>query len=243
MTFRGIQHRFFQEKIGEKMIKEDTYKIKFGKLEPWIPEIFQAIRKELRNEHLHKNPSFVQKHFPKRPIDKLTIGELSAAYLKEIVEGDEDLGEKITARWVLKNAELYQFFVAELSKVNPKYDEIEMLSADVSSFLLNTAVSQFGARIVYIFSILNAVVFTQEQLAKLRDLALSDVPLREEKNDFVSAESVKEHYEREMRKLTEKYEKRIQGIERKYFQDVEGLKKQIAQLHKKLQERAVGVGV
>ncbi len=216
------------------MIKEDPYKIKFGKLEPWIPEIFQAIRKDLRNEHLHKSPAFVQKHFPKRPLDKLTIAELSAAYLKEIADGDEDLGEKITAHWVLKNGELYQFFVDALSKVNPKYDEIETLPADTSAFLLTTAVSQFGARTVYIFSILNAVVFTEEQLSRIREIALSEVVPQEEKQHFASAESVKEHYEKEMRKLVEKYEKRMQGIERKYFQDVEGLKKQIAGLHKKL---------
>ncbi len=210
------------------MIKEDLYKIKFGKLEPWISEIFQAIRKDLRNEHLHKSPAFVQKHFPKRPLDKLTIAELSAAYLKEIAEGDEDLGEKITARWVLKNAELYQFFVDALSKVNPKYDEIETLPPDLSAFLLKSAVTQFGARTVYIFSILNAVVFTEEQLAKLREAALSEI-VPQEKRELTATD-----YEKQMRKLVEKYEKRMQGIERKYFQDVEGLKKQIAQLHKKL---------
>ena len=154
---------------------------------------------------------------------------MSAAYLKEIAEGDEDLGEKITARWVLKNAELYQFFVDALSKVNPKYDEIETLPPDLSALLLNTAVTQFGARTVYIFSILNAVVFTEEQLAKLIEAALSEIVPQQEKRELTATD-----YEKQMRKLVEKYEKRMQGIERKYFQDVEGLKKQIAQLHKKL---------
>jgi len=226
------------------MIKEDPYQIKFDKLGPWIIDLFLAIKKELRNEHLLKNPAFIQKYFSKRALDKLTIEEFSSAYLKEIAEGDEELGEKIAARWVLKNAELYQFFVSELSKINPQYDEIDCLPAEASAFLFNTSISRFGATATYIFCILNAVVFTEEQFHKLRDLALiekSQAKPQEEKHAFESVESVKEHYEREMRKLTEKYEKRMQGIERKYVQDVDGLRKQIAQLHKRIGERPVGV--
>jgi DNA repair ATPase RecN len=226
------------------MIKEDPYQIKFDKLSPWIIDIFQVIKKDLRNDHLFKSPAFVQKHFPKCSLDKLTIDEFANAYVKEFAEGNEELGEKVVARWVLKNADLYQFFVAELSKINPKYDEIDCLSAEIGSFLLSTSISRFGATATYIFSVLNAVVFTDEQFRKLREMALlekSQAKPLEEKRIFESIEAVKEHYEKEMRKLTEKYEKRMQGVERKYIQDVEGLKKQIAQLHKKIGERSVGV--
>jgi hypothetical protein len=226
------------------MIKEDTYKIKFEKLDPWKYDIFQMIKKDLRNDHLLKSPAFVQKHFAKRALDKLTIEEFSGGYLNEVAEGDEELGEKIVTRWILKNAELYQFFVTELSKIDPKYDEIENLSPEVSSCLLNTSVSQFGASATYIFCILNAVVFTEEQLGKLREVAIAEkaqMKLCEEERSLASVEAVKEHYEREMRKLIEKHEKRMQGVERKYVQDIEGLKKQIGQLHKKLGDMAVGV--
>ncbi len=219
------------------MIKEDSYRIKFDKLQPWINDIFQAVKKDLRNDHLLKTPSFVQKYFPKRALDKLTNEEFAAAYLKEIAEGDEELGEKVVARWVMKNAELYQFFATELSKVNPKFDEIESLPPEVSSFLLNTSVGQYGAAPTYIFCVLNAVVLTEEQLNRLREMAVAESAqskTQEEKRSFDSIESVREHYEKEIRKLTEKYEKRMQGVERKYVQDVEGLKKQISQLHKKL---------
>lgn len=224
------------------MTVEDPYKIKLDKLQPWISDIFQAIRKDLKNEHLLKTPSFIQKHFPKRAVDKLTLDEFTGAYLKDIAEGDEELGEKVVARWILKNAEIYQFFVEELSKINPKYDEIENLSSDVSSFLLNTSVGRFGASVTYIFCVFNAVVISEEQLLKLKDMALAEkaqVKPVEEKEAFESVDALKSHYEKEMRKLTEKCEKRVQGIERKYVQDVEGLRKQIAQLHKKLGERVV----
>lgn len=224
------------------MIKEDPYSLKFDKLGPWVIDIFQVIKKELRNDHLLKSPAFIQKYFPKRSLDKLTIDEFANAYVKEIAEGNEELGEKVVARWVLKNAELYQFFVTELSKINPKYDEIDDLSAEISSFLLNTSVNRFGASATYIFSVLNAVIFSEEQFCKLREMALleksQEKPL-EVKRTFESMEAIQEHYEKEIRKLTEKYEKRMQGVERKYIQDVEGLRKQIAQLHKKIGERLV----
>jgi hypothetical protein len=228
------------------MIKEDPYKIKFAKLAPWTNAIFQAVKKDLRNDHLIKTPAFAQKHFPKRAIDKLGLEEFAAAYLKEIEEGDEELAEKVVARWIMKNAELYQFFAVELSKINPKYDEIESISPEKSFYLFNTSVQQFGAEATYIFCILNAVMFQDEQLSKLRDMALAEkqkgITAIEEPQSFESVEAVKAHYEKEMRKLFEKCEKKISGLERKYIQDVEGLKKQIAQLHKKLAESAIGVG-
>ncbi len=221
------------------MIKEDSYKIKFEKLQPWNSAIFQTIKKDLKNDHLLKTPSFAQKYFPKRALDKLTHEEFAAAYLAEIAEGDEDLGETVASRWVMKNAELYQFFATELSKINPKFDEIESLTPETSSMLLNTSVGQFGASAAYIFCVMNAVVFKEEQLEKLRELAIAEIsraPLQEQKQEFGSIAAVKEHYEKEIAKLTDKYEKKMQGVMRKYALDVEGLKKQISQLHKRLSQ-------
>lgn len=219
------------------MIKEDTYRVKFEKLQPWIVDIFRTIKKELKTDHLLKAPAFVQKYFWKRAIDKLTNEEFAAAYSKEIAEGDEELGEKVVTRWVMKNAELYQFFAAELSKLNPKFDEIDHLPTELSAFLLNTSVSQFGTQATYIFCVMNAVVLSEEQMSKLRELAIAESAHSKEEQEqsaLASIEVVREFYEKEIRKLTEKYEKRLQGAERKYFDDVDGLRKQIAQLHKKL---------
>ena len=221
------------------MIKEDSYKTKFEKLQPWNNAIFHAIKKDLKNDHLLKTPSFAQKHFAKRALDKLTHEEFAAAYLSEIAEGDEDLGETVVSRWVMKNAELYQFFAGELSKINPKFDEIESLSPETSSMLLNTSVGQFGASAAYIFCVMNAVVFKEEQLEKLRELAIAEnsrTPSQEQKQEFASIEAAKDHYEKEIAKLADKYEKKMQGVMRKYVQDVEGLKKQISQLHKRLSQ-------
>ena len=143
---------------------------------------------------------------------------------------------------MIKNADLYNFFAYELAKINPKYNEIESISDEMSVFLLNASIHQYGAISTYLFCILNAVVFTDQQLKKLREMALSEKAQQpEEKPAFKSVDDVKEHYEKELRKVMEKCENKVQGLERKYIQDVEGLKKQIAQLHKKLAEKAVVV--
>lgn len=227
------------------MVKEDPYRVKFEKLQPWAEEIFHALKKDLRNEHLLKTPAFAQKHFPKRPLDKLTTEEFALAYVQEITSGDEELGERVVARWVMKNAELYHFFAEELSKISSRFDEIESLPSDVSSRLLTTAVARFGAKGTYIFCVMNAVVISEEDLLKLREMAIAEKATQlslEDKSPSESIEGVREHYVKEIRKLTEKYEKRLQGVERKYVQDVEGLKKQISQLHKKMGEKSVAVG-
>jgi hypothetical protein len=227
------------------MVKEDLYSIKFDKLQPWGNEIFCTIKKELKQEHLVKTPAFVQKYFPKRALDKLTNEEFAAAYLKEIAEGDEELGEKVVARWVMKHAELYQWFATELGKINPQFDAIESLSLEFSAHLLNTSVAQFGAAPTYIFCVMNAVVLTEEQLTELRTLSIAEsaqAKQQTEERSFESIGAVREYYEKEMRKRVEKYEKRLQGVERKYVQDIDGLKKQISQLHRKLGEKSVVIG-
>ncbi len=227
------------------MIKDDSYRIKFEKLQPWMVDIFRAVKKELRNEHLLKTPAFAQKYFPKRGLDKLTNEEFAGAYAQEIAEGNEELGEKVVTRWVMKHAELYHFFATELSKINAKFDEIESLSQETSAFLASASISQFGATATYIFCVMNAVVLTEEAIQKIKEAAMlekAQAVLPEEKHSFETVDVVHEHYVKEMRKLSEKFEKRIQGIERKYIQDVEGLKKQISQLHKKLGEKMIAVG-
>jgi hypothetical protein len=226
-----------------RMIKEDPYKVRFEKLLPWSRDIFQPIRKDLKNEHLLKTPSFAQKHFPKRHLDKLTTEEMAAAYLREIAEGNEEMGEKVVTRWVMKNAGLYQFFATELSKINPQFDAIESFSPEVGAFLLNASVARYGAVAAYLFCVMNTVVFTEEQMQKLREMALAEtetVQPQTEQGPPETVQAVKEHYEKLVRRITEKWEHRLQGLERKYVQDTEGLKKQIAQLHRKLGSISVG---
>ena len=223
------------------MINEDPFKKKISLLQPWMSLIVQAIKKEIKNEHLRKESGLVQKYFQKKAIEKLNVEELSEAYFKEIaLEGNEEAGEWLTTRWVLKHAELYQFFAGELTKINPKFDEIAQIPSESAQLMLRYSVNQFGATTTYIFSILNSVMFAEEDYLKLREAALKELETKvideESALPQETVEEIKSRYEKEIQKLTGKYEKRLQGVERKYFQDVEGLRKQISQLHKKIGE-------
>src|SRR5690242_12352675 len=101
------------------MIQEDPYQLKFAKLLPWAAEIFQAIKREIKGDYVRQHPQFVYKHFQKRALDKLTMEEITAACTQEITDGNEEFAEWVVTRWVMKHAEMYQYFATELSKINP----------------------------------------------------------------------------------------------------------------------------
>lgn len=221
------------------MIQEDTSQVKFGMLAPWAAEIFQIIKKDLKGEYLRQNPQFARKHFQKKNIEKLTNEDLVQASVQEISDGNEAFAEWAGARWVMKNAEIYQFFALELTKINPQFDQIELIPENVELSMIKTAVESFGAKRVYIFSILNAVRFSPKGYEQLRAQASLDVEtVAEAKEEGESIESVKARYESMIQKITDKYERRLQGQEKKYAVDMEGMRKQISQLHKKLGELA-----
>ncbi len=218
------------------MIKEQLYSEKFAHLEPWVESIFTSVKKDLRNEHLRKNPQFVNKYFSKRPLNKITSSELQDAYYKEILEGNEEIGEWVVARWMFKNAEIYQFFAVNLSKINPDFEQIEEIPEDKALVLMRQAVAQFGAVATYVFSVFNAVSFPAGIFQALRDEAVQAVPSAEVAEEALSLEDLKAKYEREIAKLTDKFEQKMQGMQRKYTDDVQGFKKQIAQLQRRLQD-------
>jgi len=218
------------------MIKEESYQKKFELLAPWILKIITTIKKELKNDHLRKEYQFVQKHFSKKMIDKLTIEEMSEAYLKELEEGNEQIGEWISSRWMLKNAEVYHYFATALTEINPKFDEIALIPDDLGNRLMRKGIEQFGAVEVYIFSVLNSVSFSEKIYEELRMLALNEKETNQESVDshaVETTEELKKQHERNVLKIIDKYEKKLLGMQKKYAVDVEGLKKQIAQLQRK----------
>lgn len=220
------------------MHKDMTYKEKFELLGAWGLEVLQDVKKDLKQEHFRKDVAFVQKHFAKRPVHKLTTEEILSAYASELKEGNEEIGEWIASRWVLKNAEVYNFFAQELTKINPNFDEIDSFSADVEQNLTQHAVLQFGALTTYLFSILTSVVFSESVYAQLRKLAEQQIAATQVQTapKEESLEMVQKRYETAIAKLTEKYEQKLQGFHKKYSQDVEGLQKQVGQLQRRLSE-------
>lgn len=150
------------------MIKEEGTEKRFDTLFPWMGEVIKDIKKDLKKEHLRQDLKFVQKYFARKFVDKLTGEELLAAYMQELREGNKELGDWITTRWVMKHTDIYQFFAHFLTQINPQFDEIEEIPDDKANSLIQGAITQFGAQDTYIFSVLNAVTFSNNAYARLR---------------------------------------------------------------------------
>ena len=214
------------------MIKEDLYVKKFALLQPWIGDILTLVKKEIKSEHLRKDGAFMLQHFPKKTIDKISLEELIAIYSKEVGH-NEQVGEWIASRWILKHGEVYHFFAERLKKINPKFDEIAEIPATAAQELIKEGSLHFGAKAIYIFSILNAVMFSSNDFAALRSTAEKE---KSPVTESAPVELSKDNFENELRKLKEKYEKKVLGLEAKYIRDTEGLRKQIGQLQKRVGE-------
>lgn len=225
------------------MYKEATYKEKFAALQEWIPFLVEAVKKELRNEHLKKDVYFVKKFLSSKNIHKVTTEELAQVYEKAIKEEEqgEEIAEFITSRWLLKNSELYHFFEQQLSQIHPDFTNIEEIGSTEAQGLIEASIQQFGAPHTYLFSVLNSVVFPKEIFHKLKIQAQQhqahQIQEEQQAKEQLSNEQIRKDFEREVARLTDKYEKKLAGLQKKYLVDVENLKKQVSQLQRKLQQK------
>ena len=226
------------------MYKNASYKEKFVDLQEWLPFLVESVKKDLRNEHLKKDLSFVKKYLSSKNIHKVTTEELAEAYQKAIQEEQgEELAEFITSRWLLKNSELYEFFENQLTAIDPDFTNLQELSVEQAQTLIHSAIGQFGAPQTYLFSVLNSVVFPKESFQSLKTQARQHHDNQQEENqkksELLNASEIHKNLEREIARLTDKYEKKLSGLQKKYITDVQHLKKQVAQLQRKLQEKSV----
>jgi hypothetical protein len=213
--------------------------VQFSTLRPWIPAILEEIKKEIKGDYLPANPPFVRTHLNNRPLARIPFEEIVAAFEKELIGGNEALGEWVATQWVFKQGELYEFFAARLSQIHPDFSEIKQLSTEQSRQLLAGVEEKFSPPAVYLFSLLNQVVFPPEIFETLREkaegYATSKAVEKQEAEQASSREALIEKYEREIARLTEKYEKKLAGVQRKYEIDTQALKKQVRALQLKLQ--------
>lgn len=225
------------------MLKDATYQIKFKMLDTWLSTIIDQIKKDLKQDHLQRDPVFCKVHFPGKNVSKITLEEMTVPYRTLLSqEGGEDVSEFITNRWLLKNAEIYHFFEEELKAVTPDFSEIEVLDEEKSRKIIADSVRRFGAPRTYIFSVLNSVVFPEKLYKELANEAEShrdqSAQVAEQKKEQQNLESIQRTHEAEIARLTNKFEKTILGLQKKYLIDTEALKKQIAALQRKLQPTA-----
>jgi hypothetical protein len=143
-------------------------KIKFQTLLPWMGEIITAIKKDIKSDYLSSDPAFCRKHFGTLPQSRITTDEIVAAFSKELIAGDEDMAEWVVHRWLERNEDLYEHFAERLFEINPEFDKIKLLSPSESSQVLDGAKESFGAKNVYLLSVMNGVVFPEEVFATLR---------------------------------------------------------------------------
>lgn len=222
------------------MLKDTTYKEKCFMLKSWMPQIIETVKKDLRNEHLKKDFKFVKKYFTGKNVNKLTTQDLVEAYVSalEQEENAEEIAEFVTNHWLLKNTELYDYFEKALSQISPNFTELSEIEPNKSQEIIDQSIGHFGPQRTYLFSVMNSVVFPKEIYEKL-DKRAKEAQKKVEHDEATqqkqkAQESLKEHYEDQIARLTDKYEKKLSGMERKYFQDTEALRKQIGALQKRL---------
>lgn len=225
------------------MLKETGYQEKFVILKPWIHQIIDGVKKDLKNEHLKIDKGFCKRYFLGKNAQQVTIEEMAEAYLQDIEAGNVGLGEFIATRWLLKHADIYHFFEEQLKKTHPQFEELECLSEAEATPLKEVALHQFGPQKTYIFCVFNSVVFPSSIFDSLRELALAEhQKCKEETEVFTqlkTVDSLRQRYEREVSALKDRCDKKVSGIEKKYHKDMEALKRQISQLQKKLSESKV----
>ncbi len=210
----------------------------FTYVRPWMEQILQVIKKDIKTDHLPGDKSFYKTHFGNRPQNKLTQEEIFATYEKELLAGNEDLSEWVINRWVFKYGDIYRHFAERLGAVNPNFQEIQSLSDAEADMVLAGAQEKFGSAETYIFARLNGVVFSDSVFDRLNQVALqetqSKTQMQEQKNEQESFEQLNARHQREVSRLQEKYEDKLSGIQRKYTSDVEALKKQIRSLQQQI---------
>lgn len=206
----------------------------FIALQGWTLEVFTAIKKDIKHDHLQSNPDFYHKYFGNRPKNRLTTEEIFNAYERELLAGNEDLAEFIVNRWVFKNGDLYKHFEDRLSKINPDFNRIETLSTDESEQVLKGAVNMFGAIPTFLFSLLNGVVFPQSVIQDLEKQAEKEKRERESKKTENQEEENFQKLLASQKREIARLEAKILGVQKKYTKDTEALKKQIKSLQKRL---------
>jgi len=218
------------------MENDTTYQTKFAILKKWLPNIIDTVRKDLKKDHLSKDPLFLKQHLGGKPVHKLTNEELVDGYSAVLENSDnaEAVGEFISNRWLLKHADLYYLFEQHMIQINPDVTKIVKLEESQAQPIIEEAVAEFGAVDTYLFCRINSVALTENTFKKLEKQAEAEDAEEIEEGKLESIEDVERVYQQMIARLTDKYEKKLSSLERKYVQDTDTLKKHIGNLQRKL---------
>jgi hypothetical protein len=211
---------------------------KFHSLRPWLNEVLEAIKKDIKSDYLPKDAAFYRAHFGNRPQNRLTAEEIYAAFSQELLRGNEELGEWVVNRWVFKHGDIYSHFADRLSRIQTNFAEIKQLTPQQSAAILEGASEAFGAKKVYLFSVLNDVVFPESVLKELAEKATaSNAPVPEPASDLTQEVA---RLRKEIDRLNEKWAQKVEGVLKKYSQDTASLKHQVRALQEQLNRKGNG---
>jgi hypothetical protein len=210
----------------------------FNYVSPWMRQILYSIKKDIKTDHLPGDKTFYKTHFGNRPQSQLTQEEIFSVYEKELLSGNRDLVEWAVNHWVFKHGDIYRHFSERLSRINPQFQEIDVLTDEESGQALAGACETFGAVSVYIFSCLNGVALSEASFNQLREQALRQTEIQmqadSQKEQAESMEKIIARHQAETSRLKEKYENKLAGLQKKYAVDTEALKKQIRALQQRV---------
>lgn len=203
-----------------------------------MKDVLSTIKKDLKSDYLPGDRAFYKKYFGNRPLSRLSTDEIFSAVEQELLAENEPLGDWVVNHWVFQHGDIYNHFAEKLSEISPDFNELSELSIDESQKILEGSES-FGAIAVYLFSVLNGVVFPTAVFEKLRQAAAQEKQTKDAESSAQSAQEslalIIERQQREISRLQEKYESKVSGVLRKYEMDTDALKKQIRSLQKQLQ--------
>lgn len=149
------------------MIAQASYVERFLTLKPFLEKIFREIKKEIRQE-LQSKGSFLRKKLGEQSFHPEFKKIASLLEVCVISPEGEDVGEWVSAAWVNTKGAIFELFHNHLVQVSEDYNTLASLPADVEEKLVQEGIEQFGVKNIYIFSLLNSVVFSSATLEKLK---------------------------------------------------------------------------
>ncbi|MFA6916673.1 MAG: hypothetical protein WC222_09775 [Parachlamydiales bacterium] len=224
--------------------QEKSLREKFALLGDWIIEIIHPIKKDLRQDHLAQDRVFANKYFRGKTLNKITNEEFVKVYSHAVQQEEkgEQIAEFLFHRWLMKNTDVYYMFDRELSKITEDYTTLKSIDRETSQKIKDKAIEQFGPEKVYLFCLLNGVVFdheTMDEIAhKANETRQKNLKEGEERKTQHEKDAEVRNQEAEIARLKNKYEDKLAGLEKKYERDVSALKKQVAQLQRNLQNKS-----
>lgn len=207
-----------------------TWAGRFSLLSPWFSDIIAVVKRDCKSEHLRLDPLFVRQYFGGTSVQRISLEEMRAVYLQQILSGHERLAEFVANRWLFRNMDIYRFFEEALQKISPDFEKIGELTQEQADDLIKQASEKFDSEKVFCFVAINDVVLPKDPFERLQRQALECLSKRQKESPVGEDGEVEDRWRGEMDRMKERHEKKIAEITKKHQQELQRLQKEIAQM-------------